>query len=281
MPKENDNKLSYGLGLGGGAVRGIAHLGVLKALEEYNLKPNYLAGTSIGAFVAALYAFGKRPEEIREFVKEMNWLDVSRLTLSKLGLLSNEEIGKTIEKHIGAVFLEESPIPLAFVATDISTGERVILKEGKVSTAVMASTCVPGIFVPTIINERMLVDGGLVENVPFSPLKEMGAEIVVGVNLNGSRKYEKPNGLVDILLNAFDIAIDNTTQIQCEQANYVIHLELAKYSRTNPNNVLELYAEGYRSGMLSAKEILVEIEKRNPSALAILEQKIKMGISSK
>ncbi len=279
MARENEKKQNFGLALGGGAVRGIAHLGVLKALEEYNLKPSYLAGTSIGAFVAALYAFGKTPEEIREFVKEMNWMDVSRFVLSKLGLLSNEEIGKTIEKHIGHVKLEESPIPLAFVATDISTGERVILKEGKVSTAVMASTCVPGIFVPAILNERMLVDGGLVENIPFSPLKEMGAEIIIGVNLNGAKKYEKPNGLVEILLNAFDIAIDNTTQIQCEQANHVIHLELSQYSRTNPNSVLELYAEGYRSGMLSAKAILAEIEKHTPSTLAILEQKLKIGIS--
>ncbi|MBF0277118.1 MAG: patatin-like phospholipase family protein [SAR324 cluster bacterium] len=275
MQEKRSEKPRLGIALGGGVARGIAHIGILKALEEQDLIPDFLTGTSVGAFVGGLYAFGKTPEELRDLTKKMNWLDVSRITLPKYGLLSNDEFGKVVERQISDAQIEDSPIPLAFIATDISTGERVVLKEGRVSTAIMASACIPGIFVPTTLEGRMLVDGSLVESVPVSPLREMGADLVVGVNIDGVQNYSSPAGIVDVLLNAFSIAIETSAKCQAQQADITINLGLTKYSRTNANHAWELYAEGYRSGILAGKKIQAELEKRNPSPLAIWEKKFK------
>jgi len=195
---------SLGLALGGGAFRGTAHLGVLKALEEEGLRPGFLCGTSAGAMAAAFYAFGMSPEEIRNIARNLRWLKATNLTFSKLGLLSNTEIGKFIEKYLGDVLIEDSSIPLAIVAADISTGEKVVFKTGSLATAIMAST-----FMPAQVGGRMLVDGAIVENVPVKVLKEMGAKVCVGVDL-GSGGYRQPESLVEVLLNAFSIAIDRS-----------------------------------------------------------------------
>jgi NTE family protein len=272
---QENEKPTIGLALGGGAARGAAHLGILKALEEQSLKPDFISGTSIGAFVAALYAFGKTPEEMRDIASSLHWLEMSGFAIPKYGLFSNDEMGKLIEKHVGDVNIEDSPIPLSFIATDISTGKAVTLKKGKLSTAVMASACVPGIFIPVSINGQKLVDGGLVENVPISPLQEEKADIIVAVDLNGVRRYDSPDGIIDVLLNAFDIAIDNTTEMQTKDADVLIQMDLAGYSRTSSVNVWELYAEGYRDGVIAIKRIYEEIEDRAPSSFEILGQKFK------
>lgn len=155
-----------GLALGGGAVLGAAHVGVLRALDEQNIKINYITGTSIGALVAALFAFGKTWKEIELIALELKWLDITSITLSKYALLTNEKLGELLIKHIGNRNIEDSEIPLAFITTDISNGEKIVLNKGPVTTAVMASTCIPGIFKPIEIDGKMLVDGGIAENVP-------------------------------------------------------------------------------------------------------------------
>ena len=112
-------------------------------------------------------------EEIRDLADKLHWLRVSTFNVPKLGLLNNSELGRFVEKHLGSKNIEESPIPLALVASDISTGEKVILKTGSLSQALMATTCIPGVFSPVQVGGRMLVDGALVENVPLTVLKEM------------------------------------------------------------------------------------------------------------
>ena len=119
-----------GLALGGGAALGAAHVGVLKALKEKEIKPGYLSGTSIGAFVASHVAFGTPVHELEEIAKELDWLDISGFKPSKMGLLSNERLGKVILDQLGKVHIEDSEIPLCMIATDITTGKKVVLKEG-------------------------------------------------------------------------------------------------------------------------------------------------------
>lgn len=140
---------TLGLALGGGAVKGAAHMGVLQAFEEADLRPDFISGTSIGAMVGTLYAFGKTPQQIVDLAKEMNWLDITRYTFSRFGILSNKAILEIMQEQIGKVNLEDSPIPLAIIATDISTGERVVFKSGPAAEAVMASSCIPGCLCPS------------------------------------------------------------------------------------------------------------------------------------
>lgn len=233
------------LALGGGAILGAAHIGVLKAFDEFDVEISAIGGTSIGSLFAALHAFGLSPKEIEKFAIDHDWLDVSGLSLSKFGLLSNEKLGESFKEEVGDVSFCDAKIPLAVVATDIRNGEKVIFTKGKVAPAIMASSCVPGIVIPVEIDGRLLVDGGLVENVPLSALRELGADRVVGVDLNAKRQYRAPDDIIDVLGNALDVAIDNATRMQTEKADLVICPQLSAYSRTDRGRIRDLIEEGF------------------------------------
>jgi len=235
------------LALGGGAVLGAAHIGVLKALDEYAISINRISGTSIGAMIAALYAFGKSPEEIEQNVVELEWLDVTSFTLSKYGILSNDDLGMQVSNLLGKVDIAEARTPLYLMATDLTHGAKVVLSKGDVSQAVMASSCIPGIFVPVEIDGQLLVDGGLLENVPVSPLREAGAGFIVGVDLSAGRHYQRPQDIIDVFANAIDIAIDNVTRSQTSEADLIIAPELSAYSRRDMSRIPELIEVGYQS----------------------------------
>ena len=254
--------IKLGLALGGGATLGAAHIGVLKALEDASIKVHCISGTSIGAYIASLYAFGKSPAEIEEEIRGLDWLDISSFSLLKLkfGLLTNNKLGESIEKLLGDVGVRDADVPLAIVATDIANCRKSVLTDCSLSQAIMASTCVPGIFSPVDVDDQMLVDGGLVENVPISPLKEMGATLTAGVDLSAHRSYRKPEDLIDVLINSMDIAIDNATRLQTSDADLVIAPKLHAYSRTNSGQISELVDEGYKAcrSALDASEMKLE-----------------------
>jgi NTE family protein len=248
----SDKKI--GLALGGGAALGAAHLGVLKALEEKEIEIMAISGTSIGAFIAAMYAFQKSVNDITEIIKNLDWLDISGLSISRLGLLSNKKLGKKLNDVLGQVNFSDASIAFACVATDISTGKKVTLTRGDVARAVIASTCVPGIFIPAKLDDKLLVDGGLVENVPVSVLKDLGAEVTIGVDLNAKRQYQKPQDIIDLLINSMDIAIDNATRIQTGQADFIIKPVLSAYNRTQTDKIDELIEKGYSAAMQELKK---------------------------
>jgi len=245
-----------GLALGGGAILGAAHIGVLKALDEEKIPISAISGTSIGALVAALYAFGVSPDQIEKIALELDWLDISGFAFSRLGLLSNEKMGKKIDDVLGEVQFKDARIPLSIIATDIGRFEKVVLETGDVARAVMASACVPGIFIPVEIDNHLLVDGGLMENVPISPLMRRGMDKIVGVDLNAGRKYKKPDDLIDVVINAMDIAIDNATSMQVQKADLLIAPHLSAYNRADSGRVRDLIREGYTAARrMSSKEL--------------------------
>ncbi|RJP46009.1 MAG: patatin [Desulfobacteraceae bacterium] len=238
-------KAKIGLALGGGAILGAAHIGVLKAFDEEKISVSAISGTSIGAFVAALYAFGVSPEKIEKIALELDWLDISGFAFSRLGLLSNEKMGKKIDEVLGEVQFKDARIPLSIISTDIGRFEKVVLETGDVARAVMSSACVPGIFIPVEIDDHLLVDGGLMENVPISPLIRRGMDKIIGVDLNAGRKYKNPDDLIDVVLNSIDIAIDNATRMQTRKADLLIAPELSAYNRADSDRVQDLIHEGY------------------------------------
>lgn len=239
-----------GLALGGGSAYGAVHIGVLKALEELNIHPKFIAGTSIGAFVAALYAFGTSIEKMEEIGRDLNWLDVTGLKLSKLGLLSNKRLGKKVQDQLGNVRLEKSKIPLTMIATDICTSNKVVLNEGPLHKAVMASTCLPGIFIPVEWNDQLLVDGMLCENVPISPLRKMGAEKIIAVDLTTNRKYKCPEDIIEVMSNTIDMALNHMIQKQLEsEKTTLIQPELSAYNKADTGMADKLIREGYEAAM--------------------------------
>jgi NTE family protein len=250
---KSDQKI--GLALGGGAVFGAAHVGVLRALAEREIPISAVSGTSIGAFVAALYAFGKSWEEIREIALELRWLDVSGMSLSRYALLSNRKLGEMVIDAIGNVDIDEARIPLAVTATDIASGDRVVLLEGGVADAVMASASIPGIFIPVEIGDRLLVDGGVVENVPLSPLSQLGADFFIGVDLNAKKVHQRPTNIIDVLLNSLDFAMRNATRTQTAGADIRIEPDLSEFNKLDAGQTADLIERGYSE----ATRILAEL----------------------
>jgi len=247
---------SVGIALGGGAARGIAHIGVLKAFEENDIRISYISGTSIGALVASYYAFGKSIDDIKNIGEELNFTSIIGFSLHKKGMFSTRSIENMILKDLGNVNIEDAKIPLAICTTDISSGEQIVLKRGNLAKAVCASTAIPGIFIPIEINNKTLVDGGITENVPISLLDEMGAGITIGVNLNGHQKYSPPKDVIAIMSNAIDIAIDLRTKDQLKQADFTLSLDLERYSRfDNSEQFDDLYDEGYQHAQKKIKQL--------------------------
>lgn len=254
-------KRKLGLALSGGATRGLAHVGVLEVLEENSLRPDLISGTSIGAFGAALYAFGVPVQEIRATVMGLSVVKVSKLKLTRYGLFSHEELGRVVRSKIGRAGIEEATIPLAIVATDVGTGEKVVLREGETASAVMASSALPGIFQPVVIGARVLVDGAIVENVPVSPLRLMGADIVAAVNLSGVRRYRDPEDIIDVLFNSFDIAIDENTKQQIKGADVPIEPRLPYYKRVDASRYDEFFNAGRQAALEAIPKIREELDR--------------------
>lgn len=235
-----------GLAFGGGVVLGAAHIGVLRAMDEQGFTADCVSGTSIGSFIAAMYAFGKSWRDIRDVALEVDWGDLSGLTISGYGLLSNRKFGEIVRQQLGSSRIEEAPIPLAIVATDVCTGSKVVLREGDVAKAVMASSSIPGIFCPVEYGAMMLVDGVLTENVPISPLREMGADTIVCIDLLGRHTFRRPEHLASLLINAFYSAMRSLSQIQIRDADLVISPDLSRYNLVDMSAVPDILESGYR-----------------------------------
>ncbi len=257
----SSSRRRLGLALSGGATRGFAHLGVLQAFEENGIRPDFLAGTSIGAFAAALYAFGVTLPEIHRLAQNMTPVSVSKLKLSRYALFSNEELARIIQSKIGKARIEDALIPLAVIAVDIGAGEKVVLRRGEVAPAVMASNAVPGIYRPVTIDGRMLVDGGILEDVPVSPLRAMGADTIVAVNLSADRRYRQPEDIIDVLMNAFDLAIDEDTKEQVKAADILIEPHLSDFRRMDVSQIDALVAEGHRAASEAVAAIRAALER--------------------
>ncbi|PHQ27120.1 patatin [Marinobacter guineae] len=255
--KLNPFNTRIGLALGGGAAKGIAHIGVLKAFEEEHIRIHCISGTSVGALVASYYAFGRPAESILSICSTLNLSKIINFTLERGGLFSTNAIREMIHRDLGDCRIEDADIPLAICATDIETGEQLIFRKGNLADAVCASMAVPGLFVPVEVDGRILVDGGLVENVPISPLAKMGAGITVAVDLSHVGRYPKPTDMLDVISNAINIGIDFNTRKQLKRADIAVPLDLSRYSLTNnADRVEELYREGYHPMKQKIRQVL-------------------------
>ena len=189
--------------------------------------------------------------------------------------MNNSAMGNFVRRHIGDREFSDSPIPMAFIATDLAHRKKVILDSGDVANAAMISACVPGMYTPIERDDMLLVDGGLVENVPISPLQSMDVDFIMGVNLNGSTRRREPESMIDVLITSFDIAIDSHTQTQLASAHHVLPLDLADFSRTDPGQSSDLFDEGYRACKAAIDEIESKLEASAPSILERIGRRLE------
>ena len=247
---------TVGIALGGGAVLGAAHVGVLKALEEANIEISHITGTSIGAFVGAFYAFDLKSTAIEKIALNLGWFDLTKIALSKYSLLTNKKLGELIIEHLGDKNIEDSIIPLAIITTNIINGKKVVLTKGSLAKAVMASTCIPGIFKPIEMDDMMLVDGGIVENVPIDTLREIGAEYTIGVDLNAKSEHGKPGNILDVIVNSFHFIIKQTVTLQTQSADVLIKPNLSEFNMSDMSQVEELMEKGYADAKASLNKLI-------------------------
>lgn len=255
-----------GLALGGGAVLGFSHLGILAELQQAGIELHRIAGTSAGALVAALHAFGVPPDRTRSLLAPLTWRKVSNFTRTSLGLLSNESIAELIHGELGDARIEDADTPLAIVAADIHTGETVVLRDGPLALAVRASAAIPGIYTPVRIGERLLVDGGIVQNVPVSPLRDMGADLVIAATLGEALDFQPVRTLLGVLTNAFLIAVYTATRRDLmEGADVLIEPDLEVHNHWDIKQRDALIEKGHEAGARGVPRIREAIERFSES----------------
>jgi NTE family protein len=194
-----------GLALGGGFARGIAHIGVLRALERNQIPIDFIAGTSVGALIAATYASGTSLDEMTRQGAATRFSDFGRWTLSRMGMASNDRLEDFLRRFTSARYFSEMKIPLSIVATDVISGESVHFTDGEISPALRASCAYPGLFLPVEYRGRVLVDGFLTEAVPARAVRAMGAELVISVHLEPGLIHSKPRNTIEVISRSFSI----------------------------------------------------------------------------
>ena len=212
-----------GLVLGGGAARGVAHVGVIKVLVENKIPIHCISGTSSGAVFGALFAGGMNPYDMAKQAKITDWMKLVSLKLSRTGPVSGGGIEKLIIDNIGNKNIEEMRIPLSIVATDLKTGERVVFTHGNVAKAVHASSAIPGVFSPVHFQDRLLVDGLVVDNVPVTAARDMGADFIIAVDVVPNIKLDKwvPH-MFNVIERAMDINCRRMSEAVKKTADIVI-----------------------------------------------------------
>lgn len=249
-----DERPKIGLALSGGGARGLAHVGVLDVLEQEQIEIDYIAGTSIGAIVGALYAAGISTTEMKKIMGKISWRQLVSFTFPSGGLLKTDGIGAFINKVLGQKTFDQLQKPFAVVATDANTGEEVIIREGLVAPAVRASATLPGIFKPICIDGRYFLDGGLVNNVPANVVRSMGANFVIAVDLGGMGE-QIPRGVLQMLLQAFAILIQRNEATALEWSDIIIKPKLGKYNLAD----LKLWREIMEQGRIAALQAIPEL----------------------
>ena len=229
LPDMARRPLKIGLALGGGAARGFAHVGVIAVLEEAGLKPQILVGTSAGSLVAALYATGKTSAQLQQTALNMEEVAITdwMLPIFGRGMFRGEALARYVNELTANRLIENMVIPLGIVATDLNSGQAVLFQKGDTGTAVRASSAVPAVFVPVRINGRDYVDGGLVSPVPVRFARQMGADVVVAVDISSPPEANLASDTLQILLQTFAIMGKSINQYELKDADVVVRPSLA------------------------------------------------------
>jgi len=215
-----------GLALGGGAARGFAHIGVIQALEESGLRPDLVVGTSAGSLVAALYASGKRPAELVQLADAMDESAITDWAFPGRGLIRGEALARFVREHTGGRTIEAMAVPLGIVATDLDSGAPILFQRGDTGMAVRASSAVPAVFQPVRIGAREYVDGGLVSPVPVRFARQMGAELVIAVDISAAPEGNATGDAMRMLLQTFAIMGRSINNFELRDADVVLRPRL-------------------------------------------------------
>ena len=265
-----------GLALSGGAARGMAHVGVLRALLEHDIPIDCIAGTSAGSIVAGAFASGMPIDEIEEFGRALRWRDIGRVTMSRLGVQSNERLEQYLRARLPVTKFEELRIPFAAVATDLATGEAVVMKdEGDVPFAIRASCTIPGWYVPVLDQQgRQLVDGGLVAVIPSTVTRELGADVVIAVDVNseGATFITPSSSVIGVLLQSMMVVQKTASSYQLGMSDLVISPKVGHIRWDEMGRAEELMEAGYQAGIESIPQVREVIDRFLKSVSSVVPE---------
>jgi NTE family protein len=245
-----------GLALGGGAARGFAHIGVIQVLEEAGIKPDLVVGTSAGSLVAALYAHGKTSAELATLALTMDEGSITDWAFPSRGLIRGDALARFVREQTGHTLIEQMKLPLGIVATDLDSGIGMLFQRGDTGTAVRASSSVPAVFQPVKIGDREYVDGGLVSPVPVRYARQMGAEMVIAVDISSPPDGAATDGTMKLLLQTFAIMGKSINRFELREADVVIRPPLIGVSSADFTSRVR----AIRSGRETALALLPDIK---------------------
>lgn len=249
--------------LGGGAARGFAHIGVIKALESQGIRPDIVVGTSAGAVVGALYAAGYSGFDLQKIAFDLDEGKVGDLDFTTRGFIKGESLQNFVNRAVKYRPIEKLGKPFAAVATDLQTGEKVVFRTGNTGMAVRASSSVPGVFQPMRINGKDYVDGGLTSPVPVEEARAMGADIVIAVDISSHPRYAKVGDAVDILLQTFTIMEQSITRYETATADVVIRPAMGSIGPTDFDDRNLAIMEGEKAGLAAVPLIMQKLSAGN------------------
>jgi NTE family protein len=245
-----------GLALGGGAGRGFAHIGVIQALEEAGIRPDLVTGTSAGSLVAALYAHGRNGAELANLALTMDEGAITDWGFPSRGLIRGEALARYVREQTGGALIENAKLPLGIVATDLDSGAGVLFQRGDTGVAVRASSSVPAVFQPVKIGDREYVDGGLVSPVPVRYARQMGAEMVIAVDISSPPDGAPTGDSLRLLLQTFAIMGRSINRFELREADVVVRPPLVGVSSADFTSRVR----AIRSGREAAAALVPEIK---------------------
>ena len=255
---------TFGLALGSGGSRGVAHIGILVALEEAGIKPDFITGCSMGAVVGGCYAAGMSAHELRDIalrLRTRDIIDFSPKFHSRMSLLRSKKVEELLAKYLGDIRLEDMPIGFECVATDLLSGKLHVFEKGSAALAIQASSAIPGVFRPVELDKMLLVDGGCLCRVPVKLVKEMGADVVVAVDVlsNVDEPIENVSNILNLMLRVFDLMDAQQTamrnQIEGDVADMVLKPVITDVSQYAVKELEKIYEIGYQLGKQHVEQI--------------------------
>ncbi|MCA0987959.1 patatin-like phospholipase family protein [Guptibacillus algicola] len=249
------NRPKVGLALGSGGARGFAHLGVIKVLVEHDVPIDYIAGSSMGSLVGAIYGSGHKVETMEKMAslfKRKYYLD---FTVPKMGFITGNKVKNLIRTLTHGKQLEDLQPPLAVVTTDLIKGEKVVYRTGSIAEAVRASIAIPGIFTPEKIGDRLLVDGGVIDRVPVSVAREMGADLVIAVDVSDVKKESDVTSIFDVIMQSIDIMQNEMVRLHEINADVMIKPRLESFHSRSFTNIQDIIKTGEEEAFRHLDEI--------------------------
>jgi NTE family protein len=269
VPAPPPRKLKIALALGGGAARGFAHIGVIKALEAHGIVPDIVVGTSAGSVVGALYAYGYNGFQLQKIALDMDEATISDWAVpffsNSSGVLKGEALQDYVDKAVRKTPLEKLRIPFGCVATDLKNGQPILFRRGDTGLAVRASSSVPSVFQPVTIRGHTYVDGGLVAPVPVRFAKEMGADFIIAVNISSATEGQATASSMDVLMQTFSIMGQRLNHFELGDADVVITPKLGTMGSSDFDGRNRAILVGEQAGTAAITQIKAKLKAKQQS----------------